>query len=382
MALHFLNGVKKLVSKKAIITPATKKTAKIKLVVNKAMQTPAGRKDLSNFNAGKRMLQIQKAKSKGLISEKTASKKMLQLAPVLQNEVENKKQNQLLDNYSSNQIIDQYDQSPSPKFMNSEIDKEITEGVDEVNKPEFDVPSPESETNGADVGCNYIKGSNYNRIAMSGAFKKVKQVAKKYKINAQKKVTELDKAMKQAKKQGKPRVFVALKKAKQGIVNTAKKTGLAIPRASFLGMVQLNAFNLANKLTLLAQTKAGKDKLFDVWVNKFGGNWDKLRGAVNTAKSPIWKKNQMKINGLMYVPMKPTIGEPTTMATITAFVTTASPIIASISPLLKKAGIDTKDIDQANQLVKSGLASQIKTEVNIPKDDILVKSEAKNEYCS
>lgn len=84
----------------------------------------------------------------------------------------------------------------------------------------------------------------------------------------------------------------------------------------------------------------------------------------------------------MYVPMKPTIGEPTTMATITAFVTTASPIIASISPLLKKAGIDTKDIDQANQLVKSGLASQIKTEVNTPKDDILVKSEAKNEYCS
>lgn len=370
MALHYLNGD----------MGAVKKPIAIKKAVNKAFQTSSGIKQLTKFNAGKKMVKIQVAKQKGLINPIIAKKQMQKLAPVLQTEISNKKQNEKLDNAVTDEIVKEYNEIPSPKFIDKEQDNDIKQGVDEVNEPEFNVPSPESETNGADMG--YIKGNCYRDIAMSGSFKKVKQTAKKYKINAQKKVTEINKDIAKAKKLNKPKVVKALQNAGKKIVNTAKKTGLAIPRTSFLGMVQLNAFNLANKLTQLSQTSDGKNKLYDVWVNKLGGNWDKLRGAVNTSKSKIWKRTPLKINGITLVPLKPAIGEPTTLATVTALVTAATPILASVTPLFKNAGIDVKDIENAKKLSESGLSEQINTEVNIPKDEILVRKTATSDYCS
>jgi hypothetical protein len=133
-----------------------------------------------------------------------------------------------------------------------------------------------------------------------------------------------------------------------------KKVTLFAPRAAFLSLVNFNVFGYASKLKRATwdykgNPTEGKDKLKDLWQNKFGGDWSNLENTIKrgagkkailgsaTTKGGYW------ING--------TIG--VAPAAVPAWVATASAIIAVIMPLvnaiLKKqqqSGFPTMDPNQ------------------------------------
>lgn len=121
-------------------------------------------------------------------------------------------------------------------------------------------------------------------------------------------------------------------KAKEKIIDKIKKTGQAVVkyspptvagRNSFLLLVKLNIFKLAEKLALAENKAPGELKKF--W-EKLGGNWAVLKKNINQGG----KKQGANI------------GSPDP-ATATA-ISTAIPILIKVREFLKKLGLTDKDL--------------------------------------
>lgn len=66
----------------------------------------------------------------------------------------------------------------------------------------------------------------------------------------------------------------------KAVQHFAAGMGMQVPRASFLGLVELNAFGYANKLYKALQYEDTKAKLADLW-ERLGGTFSKLESAIN-----------------------------------------------------------------------------------------------------
>lgn len=273
--LSYLNGVKKPTKK----TPKQKQISKrTKNVINKALATPTGKKILSKLPSGRKIVKVQQLKKAGKISPKIAKEQTLKFAKAYETEARSMDLLDKMDKAVTNEIIDNIEQTPAPELIKEEEAQDIQEGVKEVNEQEFDTPgSPDDETTGADN---------------QGDIGKVKK----------KKV---------------------------------KKIALAPVRGAFLSIVKLNGFNLANKLVILY--KRNPKGLITLW-KKFGGNFEALKKAVNTAKTTIWKRDK----NLM-------IGEPSTLALVSSLSATASPLLIEVIKLFKRNNIPTDEIQTNNQ---------------------------------
>jgi len=100
-----------------------------------------------------------------------------------------------------------------------------------------------------------------------------------------------------------------------------KKVLFAAPRAAFLSIVGINGFSYATKLKAAIYKADGtfttfKDKIKDIWQNKFGGDFSALLNTVNAGA------NKPAILGI-------------TPAVVTAWVGVAAAVIAAIMPLVK-----------------------------------------------
>lgn len=107
--------------------------------------------------------------------------------------------------------------------------------------------------------------------------------------------------------------FLSRKKKK----STVKKIALSPGRNAFLGLVSLNVFGLASKLSKALEKNPGALKT--QWEKKLGGNFDKLKKAISKGAG----KKQL---------FEPLALEPVT-ATAAA---TAAPVLVSILAFLKK----------------------------------------------
>lgn len=118
-----------------------------------------------------------------------------------------------------------------------------------------------------------------------------------------------------------------------GLTKPVKTIGLAPARGSFLLLVNVNFRGLAKRLDKL-RTK-NTTKFAEFWT-KLGGDIGKLNQAVDKGKvkKPIFgeKKGVGEIEAEF-------IGEPVTAATITAALSAAAGIIASLNKILKKEGV-------------------------------------------
>jgi len=111
-----------------------------------------------------------------------------------------------------------------------------------------------------------------------------------------------------------------------------KKVTLFAPRAAFLSLVNFNVFGYASKMKkvvwdIRGNTTPGKDKLKDLWQNKFGGDWSNLE---NTIKRGAAKKAILGSTRGYWINGK--IG--TDPVTVPAWLATASAIIAVIMPVV------------------------------------------------
>ena len=133
---------------------------------------------------------------------------------------------------------------------------------------------------------------------------------------------------KERKEKRKERRTKIKEKLKKGL-KVVGKVGLAPARAGFLLAVDLNLLKLAKRLEQAYNKHPDQIKKF--W-DKFGGNWDKLKKAIN-------KGAKANINGI-----KPSeIG-----FTAAAAISSATPIIIAVVKLFKglktdKAGDDKED---------------------------------------
>lgn len=112
-----------------------------------------------------------------------------------------------------------------------------------------------------------------------------------------------------------------------------KKVTLFAPRAAFLSLVNFNVFGYASKLKravwdLNGNPTEAKNKIKDLWQNKFGGDWAVLE---KTIKKGAGKRAILgAVNGNVYMNGK--IGAAP--AAVPAWVATASAIIAALMPLV------------------------------------------------
>lgn len=118
-----------------------------------------------------------------------------------------------------------------------------------------------------------------------------------------------------------------------GLTKPVKTIGLAPARGSFLLLVNVNFRGIAKRLDKL-RTKS-TTKFAEFWT-KLGGDIGKLNQAVDKGKvkKPVFgeKKGVGEIEADF-------IGEPVTAATITAALSAAAGIIASLNKILKKEGV-------------------------------------------
>lgn len=114
------------------------------------------------------------------------------------------------------------------------------------------------------------------------------------------------------------------------ITRGIKKVSLFVPRSAFLSMVTINAFGYATKLKAGVWDAAGhytefKDKVKDIWQNKFGGDWSQLERAILRGapkRAILGCVDEAKIGVLP--------------AAVVAWATAASAVIAAILPILNK----------------------------------------------
>lgn len=114
------------------------------------------------------------------------------------------------------------------------------------------------------------------------------------------------------------------------IVRGIKKVAFFIPRNAYKGLVALNVFGFATKLNKIISVKEGKDKVYDIWVNKFGGDWGSLYNVIVSGA----KK-------------KAILGAAPAAAAAPAWLAAASAIIAAIAPII--SSILKKLQDQGTQ---------------------------------
>lgn len=270
--LSYLNGVRPIKKSKKQ-KEISKRT---KNVINKGMATPKGMKILSKVPAGRKIVKVQQLKKAGKISPKVAKEQTLKFAKAYETETQSMDLLDKMDKAVTNEIIDNINETPAPSIIKEEEAQDIKEGVDEVNEQEFNTPgSPDDETTGAD---------NQGDIG----------------------------------------------KVKKGKV---KKVALAPIRGAFLSIVKLNGFNLANKLVILY--KRNPKALINLW-QKFGGNFEALKKAVNTSKTTLWKRDKNLMIG-------------TVLATVTSLSATATPLLIEVIKLFKRSNIQTDEIQTNNQ---------------------------------
>lgn len=111
----------------------------------------------------------------------------------------------------------------------------------------------------------------------------------------------------------------------QTVSNLAASAVFFQPRNAFKGLIFLNFYGLAVKLSIASQKNYPKIKS---WWEKWGGSWNDLANAINSGKN----KPPLKIPG---------IGAA---AEVTAAISEAAVIIATVKPVLKDLGIDISDI--------------------------------------
>lgn len=121
---------------------------------------------------------------------------------------------------------------------------------------------------------------------------------------------------------------------------------LATSRAAFLLIVETNVLMLAKRISQLIEKKPDTVKK---WWEKFGGNYDKLKKAVEKGKKHEWKK----LSGV-------TIGSA---AAVTAAITAALPLITSIVNLFAK---NKSDKPNDNENDKTTIADTTTTIINDP----------------
>jgi len=133
--------------------------------------------------------------------------------------------------------------------------------------------------------------------------------------------------------------------------NLIKTVGLAPARGPFLLLVSLNFAGLARKLNML---RSKKPKSYEEFWLKVGGDVDALNKSVNKGKDkkPLLasKKTKASIQGATSVEYSlingpdgdEFVGEPVTLATITAAIGTASALIVAVKKLFNKEGIQSQ----------------------------------------
>lgn len=113
-----------------------------------------------------------------------------------------------------------------------------------------------------------------------------------------------------------------LKKITSGV----KTVGLAVPRAAFLGLLELNVHKFATKLAELYKNKGDAGLKF--WVD-FGGDLDKFKKVIaEGAKKKGFGDTDEKIMGVA----------------IETLIASAIPIIMKVVKALKDAGVKTEDL--------------------------------------
>lgn len=124
------------------------------------------------------------------------------------------------------------------------------------------------------------------------------------------------------------------------IVRGIQKVVFFVPRNAYKGLVLLNVFGYATKLNTINQDQEGHDKLYDLWVKKFGGDWGSLENA--------FKSGATKKAILGAAPAA--AAAPAWLAAASAIIAAIAPLIASILNKLKQQGQLTSDQLQALQM--------------------------------
>lgn len=117
-----------------------------------------------------------------------------------------------------------------------------------------------------------------------------------------------------------------------GIWRGIKKISLLIPRTAYLGVVSLNIFGTATKLSHAISTQEGADKIRDIWY-KLGGDWKALEQTIISGA----KKKKIGNNEVGYVAG----GTAALLASAAAIIGALTPIITSILNKQKDQGILT-----------------------------------------
>lgn len=112
-----------------------------------------------------------------------------------------------------------------------------------------------------------------------------------------------------------------------------KKVALLVPRNAYLSLVGINAFGYATKLKAVVSTQAGKDKVKDIWQNKFGGDWSALENTINTGAAKKAILGLLPGDAYTGIPGINVVGAVPAVI-VPAWITTAAAIIAALAPLL------------------------------------------------
>jgi LPXTG-motif cell wall-anchored protein len=119
----------------------------------------------------------------------------------------------------------------------------------------------------------------------------------------------------------------------QGLVGKyGKKIALQPMRTAFLIVVSANAFRLGTNLANAYNNN--KTKVTNWWVNDWGGDINILKQAIN-------RSSNITLNGNV------AIGDPVTLATVSAAIAEAAPVIASIAGILTSLGLAIKPLTDA-----------------------------------
>ena len=140
---------------------------------------------------------------------------------------------------------------------------------------------------------------------------------------------------------GKEKLKKALKKIAPG--KFLLKVGMATSRNAFLGLLKVNAFQMAARMFEHGQTPAGKGKLQHLWKS-VGGKWSALAHNINVGYKHYLFQHKRKISPSMHM-----LGAAISGPEIPALLAAAAPILKAFSDLLKQlgAGPAAQHIDDA-----------------------------------
>lgn len=160
------------------------------------------------------------------------------------------------------------------------------------------------------------------------------------------------------------------------LADATKTVSLAAPRTAFLGLVAMNIRGLASSLQALIAKKGIADGL-QFW-EQFGGDRSALQKAIASGsqkkrifgvveENAAWNEIYKGYSGDGVY-----IGEVVTAATAIA---TATPILAKVADVMKKAGINPDDVKKLSDTVKSG-SKKFKEITGKNVSDVIFKKDA------